>query len=238
MQADYEAEGKDMWGGARILLLPTVIINTNQYRGRLDTPSILRALCAGFSESTEPEVRVQLSNPTCAAEGLGQWDVWRESCSPRLQVCLAGALQTDECAAGTHDCWNGDSRACTDTFRGYTCQCPAGKWHMLSCSSACQSALATTISSVPAAQCPHRMCSASLASCDSFIECRVSAKGFCGMLRDGRPHVCWMVLQATPETATPAMTLTSALTAPRCATRSASTKTAASAATATKATSW
>ena len=72
MQADYEAEGKDIWGGARILLLPTVIINTNQYRGRLDTPSILRALCAGFSESTEPEVRVRWSNLTCAAEGCSR----------------------------------------------------------------------------------------------------------------------------------------------------------------------
>lgn len=55
LQADFEAQGRDMWG-AKILLLPTVIMNENQYRGRLDTPSIVRGLCAGFKESSEPEV--------------------------------------------------------------------------------------------------------------------------------------------------------------------------------------
>lgn len=55
-QADYVLQGNDQWGNGKILLLPTVIVNKHQYRGRLDVPSILRALCAGFSESTEPEV--------------------------------------------------------------------------------------------------------------------------------------------------------------------------------------
>lgn len=54
MQADFEAQGQDMWG-AKILLLPTVIMNQNQYRGRLDTPSVVRGLCSGFKESSEPE---------------------------------------------------------------------------------------------------------------------------------------------------------------------------------------
>lgn len=58
LKADFDALGANSFGSARILLLPTVIINTNQYRGRLDTPSIVRALCAGFSESTEPEVGI------------------------------------------------------------------------------------------------------------------------------------------------------------------------------------
>ena len=49
-------QGNDQWGNGKILLLPTVIVNKHQYRGRLDVPSILRALCAGFSESTEPQV--------------------------------------------------------------------------------------------------------------------------------------------------------------------------------------
>ena len=56
MQADYVLQGNDQWGNGKILLLPTVIVNKHQYRGRLDVPSILRALCAGFSETTEPEV--------------------------------------------------------------------------------------------------------------------------------------------------------------------------------------
>ena len=57
-QADYEEQGDDQWGNGKILLLPTVIVNGHQYRGRLDVPSVMRALCAGFSESTEPEVRM------------------------------------------------------------------------------------------------------------------------------------------------------------------------------------
>ena len=54
MQADFEAQGQDIWG-AKILLLPTVIMNQNQYRGRLDTPSIVRGLCSGFKENSDPE---------------------------------------------------------------------------------------------------------------------------------------------------------------------------------------
>lgn len=58
-QADYKAQGDDSWSmsGKKILLLPTVVINGNQYRGRLDVPAVTRALCAGFSETTEPSVR-------------------------------------------------------------------------------------------------------------------------------------------------------------------------------------
>lgn len=44
-----------------------------------------------------------------------------------LQICLSGALQVDECAADTHDCWRGSGKsACVDTFRGYVCECPRG----------------------------------------------------------------------------------------------------------------
>lgn len=50
-------QGNDQWGNGKILLLPTIIVNKHQYRGRLDVPSVLRALCAGFSETTEPQVR-------------------------------------------------------------------------------------------------------------------------------------------------------------------------------------
>jgi len=58
-QADYHLQGDDSWSmsGKKILLLPTVVINGNQYRGRLEVPAITRALCAGFSETSEPSVR-------------------------------------------------------------------------------------------------------------------------------------------------------------------------------------
>lgn len=63
VQADYVEQGNDQWGNGKILLLPTIIVNKHQYRGRLDVPSVLRALCAGFSETTEPQVRAHAS--TC-----------------------------------------------------------------------------------------------------------------------------------------------------------------------------
>lgn len=84
---------------SRIIMLPTVIVNDKQYRGRLDAPSITRALCAGFDESTEPE------------------------------VCLQGMIQVDDCEGTNHECWADDANmqtACKDTFRGYICQCPPG----------------------------------------------------------------------------------------------------------------
>lgn len=53
-----DAQGTQSTGipAGRIVLLPTVVINDKQYRGRLDALSITKALCAGFEESTEPEV--------------------------------------------------------------------------------------------------------------------------------------------------------------------------------------
>ena len=56
--AEYDAQGTESIGEAagRVVLLPTVIINNKQYRGRLDAVSITKALCAGFDETTEPEV--------------------------------------------------------------------------------------------------------------------------------------------------------------------------------------
>lgn len=86
-------------GRGRVIMLPTVVINYDQFRGRLDAAPVLRALCSGFSEGTEP--------------GL----------------CLAGGLEVDECASGNHGCWTqGDLTACQDTFRGFVCRCPKGAW--------------------------------------------------------------------------------------------------------------
>ena len=42
-----------------------------QYRGRLDVPSITRALCAGFSEAAEPDMCLSGSlqaSPFCACD--------------------------------------------------------------------------------------------------------------------------------------------------------------------------
>eukprot|EP00884_Botryococcus_braunii_P018971 jgi/Botrbrau1/5758/Bobra.0134s0028.3 len=97
LEACIKAAGEDAYGNGRILLLPTVAINNAQYRGRLDVPSVVRGICAGFSETTEPA------------------------------LCLSGGLQTNECLTATHGCWHsGNASACIDTFRGHVCKCPSG----------------------------------------------------------------------------------------------------------------
>jgi len=85
-------------GASSVLLLPTVTINGAQYRGRLDVPSLMRGLCAGFSELAEPP------------------------------ECLSGGMEVNECAgADAGGCWsNAEFTACVDTFRGRKCQCPYG----------------------------------------------------------------------------------------------------------------
>lgn len=84
-------------GRGKVILLPTVVINFDQYRGSLTPAGVLRAICSGFSEGTEPS------------------------------ACLTGGLEVDECAAGNHGCWSqGGLTACVDTFRGFVCRCPKG----------------------------------------------------------------------------------------------------------------
>ena len=106
----------DGGGASSVLLLPTVTINGAQYRGRLDVSSLMRGLCAGFSELAEPP------------------------------ECLAGGLEVNECAATDHGgCWsNAEFSACVDTFRGRKCQCPYGfKGDGLSCTDVRTEASAT-----------------------------------------------------------------------------------------------
>ena len=89
-------------GRGAIVMLPTVVVNLDQYRGRLTSRDVLRAICAGFLESTEP------------------------------RVCLSSALQSNECLRPDHGgCWfketpgGANFSACVDTFRGVECRCPS-----------------------------------------------------------------------------------------------------------------
>ena len=94
-------------GRGVVTLLPTVVINTNQYRGRINDHMILSALCSGFSENDEPA------------------------------ACMNEKYEVNECRDQTDTCWrktltktaSGRSvslSACIDTFRGFECQCPNG----------------------------------------------------------------------------------------------------------------
>ncbi|KAK9152589.1 hypothetical protein Sjap_000069 [Stephania japonica] len=81
-----------------VTILPTLVINNVQYRGKLERTAVLRAVCAGFAETTEPA------------------------------VCLSGGIETNECLEKNGGCWmdsRANVTACKDTFRGRVCECPA-----------------------------------------------------------------------------------------------------------------
>ncbi|GAA0172927.1 extracellular matrix structural protein [Lithospermum erythrorhizon] len=80
-----------------VTILPTLVINDIQYRGKLERSAVLKAVCAGFKETTDPP------------------------------ICLAGDLETNECLEENGGCWldqHSNITACKDTYRGRVCQCP------------------------------------------------------------------------------------------------------------------
>ncbi|MED6143341.1 Vacuolar-sorting receptor 6, variant 2 [Stylosanthes scabra] len=83
-----------------VTILPTLVINDVQYRGKLERSAVLKAVCSGFKETTEPP------------------------------VCLSGDIETNECLERNGGCWldeKANISACRDTFRGRVCECPVVK---------------------------------------------------------------------------------------------------------------
>uniref|UniRef100_A0A1J3HNY9 Vacuolar-sorting receptor 5 n=3 Tax=Noccaea caerulescens TaxID=107243 RepID=A0A1J3HNY9_NOCCA len=80
-----------------ITIFPTFIINNVQYRGKLERRAVLKAICSGFKERTEPS------------------------------ICLSTDIETNECLEANGGCWQdkrSNVTACKDTFRGRVCECP------------------------------------------------------------------------------------------------------------------
>ncbi|KAE8691518.1 Vacuolar-sorting receptor 1 [Hibiscus syriacus] len=80
-----------------VTILPTLVVNNRQYRGKLAKGAVLKAICSGFEENTEPA------------------------------VCLSGDVETNECLDNNGGCWQDKAAnltACKDTFRGRVCECP------------------------------------------------------------------------------------------------------------------
>lgn len=80
-----------------VTILPTLVVNNRQYRGKLGRKAVLKAICAGFEETTEPN------------------------------VCLSDDIETNECLSDNGGCWQDKAAnvtACRDTFRGRVCECP------------------------------------------------------------------------------------------------------------------
>ncbi|KAL3814311.1 hypothetical protein ACJIZ3_015579 [Penstemon smallii] len=80
-----------------VTILPTLVVNNRQYRGKLEKGAVLKAICSGFEETTEPS------------------------------VCLSDDVETNECLDNNGGCWQdrtANITACKDTFRGRVCECP------------------------------------------------------------------------------------------------------------------
>ncbi|KAJ6812844.1 uncharacterized protein M6B38_145910 [Iris pallida] len=80
-----------------VTILPTFIVNNRQYRGKLEKKAVLKAICAGFEETTEPA------------------------------ACLSDDIETNGCLNDNGGCWQDKASnitACKDTFRGRVCECP------------------------------------------------------------------------------------------------------------------
>ncbi|KAI3769998.1 hypothetical protein L6452_01116 [Arctium lappa] len=80
-----------------VTILPTLVVNNRQYRGKLEKGAVLKAICSGFEETTEPA------------------------------VCLSDDVETNECLENSGGCWHDKTAnvtACKDTFRGRVCECP------------------------------------------------------------------------------------------------------------------
>ncbi|KAF8042182.1 hypothetical protein BT93_A0717 [Corymbia citriodora subsp. variegata] len=95
LKAEQEAQiGKGARGD--VTILPTLVINNGQYRGKLDRTAVLKAICSGFRETTEPA------------------------------ICLSQEIETNECLENNGGCWQDTANisACRDTFRGRVCECP------------------------------------------------------------------------------------------------------------------
>ncbi|KAG8089252.1 hypothetical protein GUJ93_ZPchr0011g26973 [Zizania palustris] len=81
-----------------VTILPTLVINNRKYRGKLDKGAVLKAICAGFRETTEPA------------------------------VCLSDDIQTNGCLENNGGCWQdkaanitpckNDGCKCPDGFKG------------------------------------------------------------------------------------------------------------------------
>ncbi|KAK9697141.1 hypothetical protein RND81_08G017600 [Saponaria officinalis] len=96
LKEEQEAQiGKGSRGD--VTILPTLVVNNRQYRGKLEKGAVLKAICSGFEETTEPA------------------------------VCLSDDIQTNECLDNNGGCWQDKAAnvtACKDTFRGRVCECP------------------------------------------------------------------------------------------------------------------
>jgi hypothetical protein len=100
MEAQLAAQkGNSSTGEGEVFILPTIRVNGVQYRGKMATAEVLRAICAGFTAGNMPQ-----------------------ACSKAMDdACMQGGKGYQDCAART----DGKTQ-CVNTFTGYNCTCGHG----------------------------------------------------------------------------------------------------------------
>ncbi|EFN56746.1 hypothetical protein CHLNCDRAFT_144184 [Chlorella variabilis] len=143
MDAQLAAQkGDDKTGEGEVFILPTIRINSVQYRGKMATAEVLRAICAGFAAGNTPETCSKAVDDPCMQGGKGY-----QECSARTDgktqassalllpaarqqlrsaACITGI--PDECGADYGGCWHVELKvggkpqafsACKDNLAAY-----------------------------------------------------------------------------------------------------------------------
>ncbi|MFQ6621636.1 hypothetical protein Gotur_001867 [Gossypium turneri] len=88
-EQDAQVAGKGSRGD--VTILPTLVVNNRQYRGKLAKGAVLKAICAGFEETTEPAV--------CLSGGEL---MWRRMNAWKIMVVVGKIEQQISQPAGIH----------------------------------------------------------------------------------------------------------------------------------------
>ena len=148
-----------------ITLLPTVVINERQYRGKLTREAVLRTLCAGFGEGQKPEL--------CSSEGA-----FENKCAEDNEGALDCAR--DQFGVGMTGC------EVTNETPFYQCVCPPGSklvGEKCEVTNGCVAAVVDT----PACSCERCVCQDKGAG---RIDCHEEPESACNS-SDEHPGGCW-----------------------------------------------
>ncbi|XP_039035173.1 vacuolar-sorting receptor 3-like [Hibiscus syriacus] len=82
-----------------VTILPTIVVNNHQYRGKLAKVAVMKAICAGFEETTEPSICLSSGEFFCCTLLL-------ETIKTDLitAACVAD-VETNECLENNGGCW-------------------------------------------------------------------------------------------------------------------------------------
>ncbi|KAG5401501.1 hypothetical protein IGI04_016108 [Brassica rapa subsp. trilocularis] len=102
-----------------VTILPTIVINNKQPRGErskdvlLERSMVLKDLCSGFSETTEPHICLNKGPlyPSYTYLYL-------------INTNFNADIETNECLQNNGGCWDQHYSLRGATFRGRVCQCP------------------------------------------------------------------------------------------------------------------